>query len=301
VLELRAVPDDRVPECRRESLERVVARRVRTSFEDPDQARRVAEEMLERSAPDLTWYDVLDGTSTIGWLSRRHAREESEVGDLELDDPDRAPELLPTLLALARAEGSRALAILAVPGDGARERLASCPEFVTRATNMALALDGPLADPGELDLRPMSQEEFDSFLDDSVEGYIVELTSAGMSPGAARAMGEQQMAELIPAGLESPGQHFFTGWVGGTPVGTLWLSTERPMAFVYDIVVLESQRRRGYGEALMNAGARWCRDRGHPALGLNVFAHNPGARALYDKLGYHVTADFRTVVLDGPG
>jgi GNAT superfamily N-acetyltransferase len=78
-------------------------------------------------------------------------------------------------------------------------------------------------------------------------------------------------------------------------VGTLWISTEHPMAFVYDIAVEESQRRRGYGEAIMNAGARWCRDRGHPALGLNVFAHNPGARALYDKLGYQVTADYRTV------
>ena len=33
----------------------------------------------------------------------------------------------------------------------------------------------------------------------------------------------------------------------------------------------------------------WCREQGHPALGLNVFAHNPGARALYDRLGYHVT------------
>jgi hypothetical protein len=30
-------------------------------------------------------------------------------------------------------------------------------------------------------------------------------------------------------------------------------------------------------------------------LGLNVFAHNPGARALYDRLGYRVTLDYRTL------
>jgi ribosomal protein S18 acetylase RimI-like enzyme len=45
----------------------------------------------------------------------------------------------------------------------------------------------------------------------------------------------------------------------------------------------------------MNAGARWSRDHGHPALGLNVFAHNPSARALYDRLGYQVTQDYHAL------
>ena len=44
----------------------------------------------------------------------------------------------------------------------------------------------------------------------------------------------------------------------------------------------------------MNAAALWSRDHGHPVLGLNVFAHNTGAKALYEKLGYQVTVDYRT-------
>ena len=79
--------------------------------------------------------------------------------------------------------------------------------------------------------------------------------------------------------------HFFTAWVGDAGVGSLWLCTLDPMAFVYDVVVDEAQRRKGYGAAIMNAGALWSREQGHPVLGLNVFAHNPGARALYDRLG----------------
>jgi GNAT superfamily N-acetyltransferase len=67
------------------------------------------------------------------------------------------------------------------------------------------------------------------------------------------------------------------------------------MAFVYDVAVEESERRKGYGAAIMNAGARWSRDHGHPALGLNVFAHNPSARALYDRLGYQVTQDYHAL------
>jgi GNAT superfamily N-acetyltransferase len=88
---------------------------------------------------------------------------------------------------------------------------------------------------------------------------------------------------------------FFTGWAGDVPIGRLWLNVDQPMAFVYDVEVLEEQRRKGYGAGLMNAAAIWSRDHGHPVLGLNVFAHNPGARALYDKLGYRVSADYHTL------
>ena len=88
---------------------------------------------------------------------------------------------------------------------------------------------------------------------------------------------------------------FFTAWVGDEPVGRLWLSTQSTLAFVYDVEVDADQRRKGYGAAIMNAGALWCREHGHPALGLNVFAHNPGARALYDRLGYHVTLAYSTL------
>jgi GNAT superfamily N-acetyltransferase len=205
---------------------------------------------------------------------------------------------LPALVELARADGARFLGIAVVPGEPVREPLAEADGFVRRATNMALPLDRQIGDPGALELRPMTQDEFDAYITGSTEQYIGELAAAGMTEAAAREQGERQMAELVPDGLESPGQSFFTAVADDTPVGTLWISTEDAMAFVYDVEVHEEQRRKGYGEAIMNAGARWCRDLGHPALGLNVFGHNPGARALYDKLGYQVTKDYRSIDLD---
>jgi len=301
VLELRQVPDSDVDSRREEALEHVVSRRMRLSFDDRDQAHAVAREMLERNAPDVTYYDVVEDGARVGTMSWWCPRDECEVSDLVLDDPGRAPELLPTLLALARAAGAHSLGVAAVPGEPARERLADVEGFVSRATNMALPLDGEIGDPGSLVLRPMTLSEFEAFFADSSESYVDELVSAGMTPESARAQADRQLAELIPDGLDSPGQAFFTAWVDESPVGTLWLSTERPMAFVYDILVHESARRRGYGEAIMNAAARWCRDLGHPALGLNVFAHNPGARALYEKLGYQVTADYRSIDLGDAG
>jgi GNAT superfamily N-acetyltransferase len=181
-----------------------------------------------------------------------------------------------------------------VIGEPGNQALVAVDGFVPRATNMVLELDRPIADPAPVELHGMTQDEFDAFVATLVEGYAEELAAAGMEPAAARVRSEEQTAGLIHAGRDTPGQVFFTAEADGSPVGRLWLSTEGRMAFVYDVVVDESHRRRGYGEGIMNAGARWSRDHGHPVLGLNVFAHNVGARALYDKLGYRVTVDFRT-------
>ena len=59
--------------------------------------------------------------------------------------------------------------------------------------------------------------------------------------------------------------------------------------FVYDVVVEEAHRGRGYGSGLMRAGALWAQQRGAHAIGLNVFGHNHRARTVYDRLGYLVT------------
>lgn len=282
-------------------MDRAAARRMRTSYQDAETARVTASVVLERGADALHFFDVVDGEQVVGWAVVWQRGDRCELNDLLLDDPARGAEVLPALLALARANGCPAVGVAAVPGEPERDPLVAVEGFVPRATNMALPLDREIGDPGDLVLREMTHEQFDAYLSASTEGYVHELEAAGMTPQAARRQGEEQMRELVPDGLDSEGQHFFTAYVEETPVGVLWISTELPMAFVYDIEVDESQRRKGYGEAIMNAGARWSRDRGHPALGLNVFAHNPGARALYDKLGYHVTADFRTIDVPDAG
>jgi GNAT superfamily N-acetyltransferase len=159
---------------------------------------------------------------------------------------------------------------------------------------MVLDLSRPIAEPDGLELRPMTAEQFDVFVGAQGESYAETLVEAGLSPEAAAERSRTQMAALLPSGLDSPGMVFFHGWVDDTVVGLVWLDVDQPMAFVYDVEVVESQRRKGYGAAIMNAAALWSRDHDHPVLGLNVFAHNTGAKALYEKLGYQVTVDYRT-------
>ncbi len=181
------------------------------------------------------------------------------------------------------------------PYDPALEALVQLPGSTPRAFNMVLDLTDPIADPGGLELRPMTAEEFDVFVVAQGDGYAAD---AGRGRALARGGRRAQPypdggAAAQRPGLAGHGVLPRAGWAD-TPVGVLWLNADQPMAFVYDVEVVEPERRKGYGAAIMNAAALWSRDHDHPVLGLNVFAHNPGAKALYEKLGYRVTVDYRT-------
>jgi GNAT superfamily N-acetyltransferase len=301
VLELRPVPEEARTDWDPTLTDRLDVLRYRQQYDDPQEARAKAGEFVDSVRETTRIFEVVDGDDTVGHLWWGPEGESASVMDVRLDAPERVAELVPAMQDLARAAGQSRIGVAGVPGDPSRMALVELPGFTRRATNMLLVLDGTIDDPGPLELREFAPGEFDTFYARLVEGYADELHAAGMSREAADERSRTQSAELMPDGVDSVGQEFFTAWVADDPVGHLWLSTERPMAFVYDIEVREEQRRKGYGEAIMNAGAIWSRDHGHFALGLNVFAHNPGARALYDKLGYVVTVDYRTIDVPDAG
>jgi GNAT superfamily N-acetyltransferase len=301
VLELRDIPADRIADVRARAVERVAARRVRSRFLEPERALREAQELVEGTVGTSAWLEVLEDGDVVGdvWLSPEG--EELVVSEVMLDDTERAGDLLEAIVGHARSHGARMIGLGVEPGETMRAALAALPGFRLRATNMVLPLDRPIADPAPLVLHPMTPARYEVFMRGEVEGFAEELASAGMDLDRARERSQTLMGELLPTGIESPGMEFHTAHVGDDAVGDLWLSVGETMAFVYNIVVRPEHRRRGYGRGIMNAAAVRCRDLGHPVLGLNVFAHNPNARALYDKLGYEVTHDYLTLDVPDAG
>jgi ribosomal protein S18 acetylase RimI-like enzyme len=108
-------------------------------------------------------------------------------------------------------------------------------------------------------------------------------------PALAIEASRRSSEELLPLGLESPGQHLWTAYDDDVPVAVLWISVDGGRGYIYDIEVVPDQRRRGYGREVLDAGARAARDLGAAELGLNVFGHNAGALALYEQAGYVTT------------
>lgn len=143
----------------------------------------------------------------------------------------------------------------------------------------------------------MPPEAFAAYRESSIAGYADENVASGRWPQAtALAQSREEFDRLLPRGVETAGHHVFEIRLpepDGTVVGFLWLAEMarggQRLGHVYDVSVHPAHRRRGHAQAAFTALEAVARELGLSVIGLHVFAHNPGAQALYRKLGYEVT------------
>jgi ribosomal protein S18 acetylase RimI-like enzyme len=95
---------------------------------------------------------------------------------------------------------------------------------------------------------------------------------------AVRAQGPQSIV-LVAEGTDGTRLGFISLTEGKDAVGAA-------RGHVADLAVTPDARRMGVGSALMKAGEAWARDRGLPALSLDVWSMNERALAFYRRLGY---------------
>lgn len=147
----------------------------------------------------------------------------------------------------------------------------------------------------EVRLVPMTEAQYRHYRESAERNYAESVLASGeLSPEDAERKAADDYARVLPEGLATPDSFFFRAYDGDADVGMLWfaLSTKADglRAWIYDIVVDESQRRRGYGRAVMRALEQECRARKVTSIGLNVFGGNDGARSLYEQEGYVATS-----------
>lgn len=143
-------------------------------------------------------------------------------------------------------------------------------------------------------LIPMSPDQFCVYRNFAEGAYADNIAKAGMLPESeALEKAAADFDQLLPDGLETANQVFWTALDADEEVGMLWLAfTEKSdglHAFGYDFLVTTELRRQGYGRAIMAAAEEACRERGVVEVGLSVFGFNSGARALYEQMGFEVT------------
>jgi ribosomal protein S18 acetylase RimI-like enzyme len=145
-------------------------------------------------------------------------------------------------------------------------------------------------------LAPMGPQAFAAYVEAAVAGYAQDNIDAGRWPAeGALARSQADFASLLPQGLATPDHHLFEilAHAGGPVVGVLWLALEARHglrgAFVYDIEIHEPHRRQGHATRTFRALEALAVEMGASSVGLHVFAHNPGAQALYARLGYAVS------------
>jgi RimJ/RimL family protein N-acetyltransferase len=157
-----------------------------------------------------------------------------------------------------------------------------------------------------IELRPMSEVEFGTYLAAVTETYAEEQVRAGAwPPEGARERAEAETREMLPDGLATPDHHLYSLVThdADEPVGALWIMLRDRNgaleAFIADIVVFEAYRRRGYATGALAALDATARELGAGRIRLQVFGHNHAARALYEKMGYETVNVYMDRRLDG--
>ena len=143
-----------------------------------------------------------------------------------------------------------------------------------------------------ISLVPMTEEDFQTYLDGAVPEYAADKARAGNWPEAeALERSRQEFQRLLPQGVHTP-----RNYVGrllnenNQPVGILWYARQEEdqfeTAFIYDFEINEPFRRRGYASQVLAAVEVHAKALGIKKLGLHVFGSNTAARELYKKAGF---------------
>lgn len=146
-------------------------------------------------------------------------------------------------------------------------------------------------------LVPMTESEFDEYEAAEAIEYAAENVRAGYwAEEEAIERARQAHRQLLPKGAHTPGHHFchIIEAAGGARVGAIWWYEDRvgdpARAFVYHVIVDPPMRRKGLATAALKAVEAEARAMGLAAIGLHVFAHNPGAILAYEKLGFRTSS-----------
>lgn len=146
-----------------------------------------------------------------------------------------------------------------------------------------------------VEMRSLSADQYQEWRKESLMSYAAEKVEAGNWPEEeARERAEKSFQELLPEGQATPHHHLYAIWAPDRDqsIGIFWFHIapdKRRVAFIYDFVISEEFRGKGYGKAALLAGEQAMQSLGAKSSALHVFAHNTTARKLYEKCGYAVT------------
>ena len=144
---------------------------------------------------------------------------------------------------------------------------------------------------------PFTEVDFHAWLIEAIPSFALANVEDGRwTLAESIEKSKQAHAALLPEGVLTLGQFFvhLHDPDSGERVGMLWWAEADKAggreAYVYNVTIEETARRRGYARAALLELERVAREGGVHHVGLHVFGHNHGARRLYESLGFEPTS-----------
>jgi len=130
-----------------------------------------------------------------------------------------------------------------------------------------------------------------------VRDYAADKVRAGAwSEAEAESRAAKDVDGLLPEGTATRNHFLYSvrDEAADAEVGTVWFalldSDVGRSVWIYDIIINENFRRRGYATRTLELVEDRAKELGARSVRLHVFGHNHGAQALYEKLGYNTTS-----------
>lgn len=136
-----------------------------------------------------------------------------------------------------------------------------------------------------------------AYRDHLVRDYAAHKVRAGAwYESEAQIRAAKDVDGLLPEGPATQGHFLYSVRedAADAEVGTVWFALRdsgvRRYVWIYDIIINENFRRRGYASRTLELVEARAKELGAKSVELHVFGHNQGAQALYEKVGYSVTS-----------
>ncbi len=150
---------------------------------------------------------------------------------------------------------------------------------------------------GDVTLVDLEEAQYRGYRKQLLRDYAEDKVRAGVwSPEEAETKSANEVDALLPEGTATRDHSLYSVRDESVPaeVGILWISPRDSgvgrSVWIYDIIVHEPFRRRGYARQILDLVETKAQELGAEKVELHVFGHNHGARALYDRMGYETTS-----------
>lgn len=142
-------------------------------------------------------------------------------------------------------------------------------------------------------LEQMSIAAFGAWRKQAIKNYAInKIKALTWTPEEASEKARAEYLNLLPHGLHTQGELFWTIKHNGDPIGTLWvhINGDANRFFIYDITIDADQQNQGFGQEALRLLEKEAQRRHISAIDLHVFGDNLCAQHVYQKLGF-VTTD----------
>jgi ribosomal protein S18 acetylase RimI-like enzyme len=139
-------------------------------------------------------------------------------------------------------------------------------------------------------LESLQQEDFERFLEREIRGYAEDHVRNGNWPAdGALERSRKEFEFYLPDGIRTHDQYLWSLVDdAGNKIGVLWVQLKDHKAFIFDFVIDEEFRGKGFGKQALSVMDEKLRIMGAESVALHVFGDNVSAQELYKKMGFYI-------------